>query len=312
MALDENGNYIPTAADYSMGNASTGVNNNPTSTAQTGTDWWNPSNWTSQGIGATAAGLGLLSGLTGNKAAPTAPNYAGLAAADTASNRVDQYTPYGSSTWAVDPNNPNHWTNNQTLSTAQQGLLDQSNALKGTLGNTANAMAQNLGKTLGSAMPSAYDPTKATNDATANIMSRVNPMLDRQNTQLQAQLANQGITQGSEAWKNAQTDFGNQRNDAYQQAALQGINLGQSQQAQTYSQSMTNRNQPLNELNALQNGSQVTNPTYSTTPTASSQVGAGQASYDSAMQGVNSANAANANTTSGLFGLGKTAFGYKG
>jgi hypothetical protein len=161
-------------------------------------------------------------------------------------------------------------------------------------------------------MPSAYDPTQATNSATANIMSRVNPMLDRQNTQLQAQLANQGVMAGSEAYKNAQTDFGNQRNDAYQQAALQGINLGQSQQAQTYSQQMTNRNQPLNELNALQNGSQVTNPQFSTAPTATSQMAAGQNTYNAGMQATNSANAANANTSNGLFGLGSSLLAYKG
>ena len=314
MAYDASGNYIPDQTDYQYGGPSSGVygvtpTNQP---AASGTDWWNPSNWTQQGIGAVSAGLGLLNGLTGNKSAPNAPNYSGLAAADTQSNRVDSITPYGSSTWSTDPNNPNHWTNTQTLSSAQQGLLDQSNALKGTLGNTANLMAQNLGRTLGSNMPNAYDPTQATNSATANIMSRVNPMLDRQNVQLQAQLANQGITQGSEAWKNAQTDFGNQRNDAYQQAALQGINLGQSQQAQTYSQQMTNRNQPLNELNALQNGSQVTNPTFTQAPTAASQTAAGQYGYNAGMQATNSANAANANTSNGLFGLGSSLMAYKG
>jgi hypothetical protein len=274
-------------------------------------DILDPSQWTAQGVGAAASGLGLLGSLTGNKSAPAAPDYAGLAAADTASNRTDQITPYGSSTWAVDPKNPNHWTNTQALSAPQQALLDQSNKLKSNQGNLALGLSGRLGTTLGGAMPGVYDPTQATNTATEQLMARINPMLDRQGNQLNTQLANQGITQGSEAWKNAQDDFGKQRNDAYSQASLQGINLGQTQQAQQYSQGMTNRNQPLNELNALQNGSQVTNPSFSSGPTASSQVTAGQNTYNANLGATNAANAANNNTSQGLFGLGTTLFNSK-
>lgn len=270
----------------------------------------NPSNWTSQGLGTVATGLGLLGGLTGNRSAPQAPDYAQLAQNDTRANRVDTITPYGSSVWAIDPNNPNHWTNNQTLSPAQQALLDQSNTIKSNLGMTAIGMSNKLGNTLGSAMPSVYDPRQSTNDATNQLMARINPMLDRQQNQLQAQLANQGIGLGTEAYTNAMSDFGKQRNDAYNQAALSGINMGQSQQAQMYSQGMTNRNQPLNELNALQNGSQVQNPTYSAAPQAGSQVNAGQNNYNAQMQGVNANNANNANFSQGLLGLGQTLYNY--
>jgi len=271
-------------------------------------DILDPSTWTAQGVGTAAAGLGLIGGLTGTQKAPDAPNYAALAAADTQANRVNQVTPYGSSTWSQ---NGNQWTNTQSLSPEQQTLLNQSNQLKSNQGNLALGMTGKLGSTLNGAMPGVYDPTQATNQATDQLMARINPMLDRQGNQLNTQLANQGITQGSEAWKNAQSDFGNQRNDAYTQAALQGINMGQSQQAQQYSQGMTNRNQPLNELNALQNGSQVTNPTFSTAPTASSQVTAGQNSYNAALGGVNANNANNNNTSQGLFGLGTTLFNSK-
>jgi len=271
-------------------------------------DILDPSTWTAQGVGTAAAGLGLIGGLTGTQKAPAAPDYAGLAAADTQANRVNQVTPYGSSTWS---NNGNTWTNTQSLSADQQALLNQSNQLKSNQGNIALGLSGKLGTTLNGEMPGVYDPTQATNQATDQLMARINPMLDRQGNQLNTQLANQGITQGSEAWKNAQSDFGNQRNDAYTQAALQGINMGQSQQAQQYSQGMTNRNQPLNELNALQNGSQVTNPTFSTAPTASSQVTAGQSGYNAALGGVNANNANNNNVSQGLFGLGTTLFNSK-
>jgi hypothetical protein len=87
-----------------------------------------------------------------------------------------------------------------------------------------------------------YDPNQDTNDATQRILSRLNPQLDRRRAATESQLANQGITRGSEAWKNAMSDMGQQENDAYTQAGLQGITLGQSQQAQTYGQTMGNRN----------------------------------------------------------------------
>jgi Chaperone of endosialidase len=87
-----------------------------------------------------------------------------------------------------------------------------------------------------------YDPNQDTNTATQAILSRVNPQLDRRRAATESQLANQGITRGSEAWKNAMTDLGQQENDAFTQAGLQGINLGLTQQGQTYGQTMGNRN----------------------------------------------------------------------
>jgi hypothetical protein len=86
-----------------------------------------------------------------------------------------------------------------------------------------------------------YDPNQDTNTATQAILSRVNPQLQRGRAALESQLANQGITQGSEAWKTAMEQQGQQENDAYTQAGLQGINLGLTQQGQTYGQTMGNR-----------------------------------------------------------------------
>jgi hypothetical protein len=86
-----------------------------------------------------------------------------------------------------------------------------------------------------------YNPQQDTNSATQAIMARVNPQLQQQRAAEETQLANQGITRGSEAWNNAQTTMGQRENDAYSQAGLQGINLGLSQQGQTYGQEMGNR-----------------------------------------------------------------------
>src|SRR5699024_4853787 len=52
-------------------------------------------------------------------------------------------------------------------------------------------------------MGSVYDPNLHTNNATELLMERINPQLDRQREALRAQLANQGIAQGSSAYDNA-------------------------------------------------------------------------------------------------------------
>jgi hypothetical protein len=115
-------------------------------------------------------------------------------------------------------------------------------------------------------MPAAYDPTRATNNAADLINARLLPQQQRDKADLETQLANQGIMPGSEAYQRAQDQLGRDQNDARQQAQLQGITLGQSQQGQQYAQEVANRNMPMNELNAIRTGAQVTNPTFQQAP----------------------------------------------
>jgi hypothetical protein len=70
------------------------------------------------------------------------------------------------------------------------------------------------------------------------ILSRLQPQLDRQRTSLQTQLANQGLVSGGEAYTNAMTDFGNQENDARQQAILAGLTLDQNANQQGFGQAV--------------------------------------------------------------------------
>lgn len=86
-----------------------------------------------------------------------------------------------------------------------------------------------------------YDPTLNTNNATELLMQRMNPELDRQQEALRTQLANQGIAMGSQAYDQAMSQFGQQRNDAASQAALQGIGLGMQQQGLQFNQGLQNR-----------------------------------------------------------------------
>ena len=61
------------------------------------------------------------------------------------------------------------------------------------------------------------------------IEQRMRPMQDRQRSQLQTQLANQGIQVGSEAYKAAMDDIGRQENDARLGAITQGYQQGNNE-----------------------------------------------------------------------------------
>ncbi len=159
-------------------------------------------------------------------------------------------------------------------------------------------------------------PVNAGTTGQQAILSRLDPEIEQQRAATQNRLANQGITAGSEAYNNAMRTQGNQFNDLYTQAALQGLNLdiGANQQGfnqalsqaglynqsvgqnfgqgatsaglynqasgqqfneglqaaqfqnqatqQALQQQLALRNQPLNEINALQSGSQIQNPQF--------------------------------------------------
>lgn len=233
----------------------------------------------------------------------------------------------------ADYTNGDNWSNTVAFSPSQQALFDQQNQLQTGLFGAQDQALSRVNQTMGqgfdtSSLPSAgsvYDPTQATNTATADILSRVNPQLDRQEAALRTQLANQGISQGSAAWNTAMTQLGQDKNDAFTQAALQGINLGMQQQGQTYGQQTNNRTQaltlasylrslPLNELNALRTGNQVSSPTFNgysqqATTAGPDYTGAANQQYNAALGASNAQNAGASSALGGLFSLGGTVLG---
>ncbi|MNK80846.1 hypothetical protein D3C87_1005770 [compost metagenome] len=234
-----------------------------------------------------------------------------------------------------------NWTQSVQLSPEMQSLFDQQMKLSQGLFGAQDAALGRVNQAMGSgfnmsALPtggdasqlSIYDPNVATNNATELLMQRMNPELDRQQEALRTQLANQGVAQGSQAYNQAMASFGQQRNDATNQASLQGINLGMQQQGQTYSQNLQKQNLanmlrnnsfqeqsylrslPLNELNALRSGSQVQMPEFpgyaqQATTSGTDYTGAAQNTYQSQLGASNAQSAGNSNMMSGLFGLGQ-------
>jgi hypothetical protein len=70
------------------------------------------------------------------------------------------------------------------------------------------------------------------------IMARLQPQLAQQSAATAQQLANQGITPGSEAYNNAMREQQQGQNDLLSQAALQGIGLDTAANQQGYNQAM--------------------------------------------------------------------------
>ena len=254
---------------------------------------------------------------------PPAPDYAGAATATaqgnleatraaTAANRINQFTPYGSLTYSHNPTDGNPdggWSQTVNLNDTGQKLLDyQNNAALGLGEQTGQALSR-----VGDSLSQPFDfgsVGDVQNAAEGAITSRLDPMWDRKQQQTETQLVNQGLRPGTEAYDNAMKDFNFGRNDAYQQAILAGINT----MPQTFQLANSLRNQPLNELNALRTGSQVTNPTFNQVPqqqttTGANMLGAAQAQNQYDMGLFNQGQANKNNFTSGLFQLGSAYLG---
>jgi hypothetical protein len=156
-------------------------------------------------------------------------------------NRVNQNTAYGGlnyqQTGTDQYGNPTY-TANQTLAPEFQNTF------------------QNLAKNAQTASGTPLDTGMASWDkATGLINERLQPQIQRQNEASDAQLANQGIMQGSQAYNNAKTLLSQQQNDLNTQAQLAGL----SAQNQFFNQGVTAQNLPLAQLGAFK---QATTPTY--------------------------------------------------
>lgn len=178
------------------------------------------------------------------------------------------------------------WTQTLELSPAQQQLLDAQNqtslGLAGLQGQGLSAV-QGVFNNMPSASqltPNAINPGQTAQDA---IMSRLQPSLDRQQDRLANQLANQGIQVGSQAYSDSMRDFGQQSNDAYMQATLQGIDLTQRARQQGMAEQGFYSQMPINLLNAVRSGSQVQTPQGGSLGPAANYLGAVQGQHNAAL-----------------------------
>lgn len=247
--------------------------------------------------------------------APAAPDPTQTIAAQTQSNvstatananlnRVDQYTPYGSSTYQITGTNPDgtpSYSQTVALSPQQQQLLNMTQqgeqtlgqTALGTLGNVQNAYqtpfsnsglpqvtgsagnAGSIQNSIGSSgnvqnsldlsgLPglqstvnnsgpgitgqvnggqSWQDAVNQAQNAAYNQQTQyLNPQFAQGQESLNAQLANQGLQVGGQAYDNAQTNFSNQKQQAYQSAQDSAVAAGNAEQNTLYGQGLSSAN----------------------------------------------------------------------
>ncbi len=254
-----------------------------------------------------------------NSNTPSTPDYSGAAQATangnidaariaTRANRIDTYTPTGSQTYTSGVGgDQDHWSTTQNLSPTQQALFDRGEDITGQTQNvTQDALTR-----VGQGINQGYDTSKlaglvgngqSVQDA---LMSRLAPQYATEKTAMESKLANQGIPMDSAAYKAAIGGLSQQQNDAYIQAGLQGIGTQNAARAQEFNEQTAQLAQPLNALNAVRTGSQVTVPTLSSggnqATTAGADInGATNSAYGAALGNANVQNAQNNATTSAI------------
>ena len=197
--------------------------------------------------------------------ATTMGNLYGARAA-TQANRINQNTPYANLnyTQSLDANGNPVWTANQQLAQPLQsalgniqGQLAQSTA---TPFDASQYQSSQVGQgpqfaSIGNA-PNLQSQVQGTgmegwDKATGLLMSRLQPQIEQSQERLQAQLANQGVVPGTEAYNRAMTQQSQKTNDLLTQAQLAGSQVqnqmfGQNLQAGQFG------NQALTQQNANQ------------------------------------------------------------
>jgi len=242
---------------------------------------------------------------------PDAPDYQSAAEAtaagnlanmqaQTAANRPDEFTPYGSKTWEVDPNDPNRWTSNVNLSPESQGLFDLGQQTQMGLGELGQGAIGRVGEAISDPFsiegeaPSFQGPGGELGSFGQNrqrvmdaMMSRVGTDIGRDRERKQAQLVAQGIPVGSEAYNREMEQLDRQMTDARQQAEINATQqagqeygadiLGRQQTGregmdvfgtgtdarnQAIKEAMLKRSLPLSELSSVMSGSQPMMPEF--------------------------------------------------
>lgn len=212
---------------------------------------------------------------------PKAPDPVATAAAQSGMNRdtaqtqqltnmVNQQGPDGSLTYNktgdasfIDSNGKTVWvpqyTATTTLSGQQQAIKNQTDAASLNLGTIANEQSAKIRDLLNT--PFKADTAEAEARLAELGSARLDPRFAKEDEALRTRLANQGIVEGSAAWKSAMDGLGQSKNDAYNQLYLTG-------RSQAMQEAYAERNQPLQEISSLLSGSQIQAPQFVNTPQA--------------------------------------------
>lgn len=197
-------------------------------------------------------------------------SFASFAGTPTATNTSAVTNPYG--------------FNASSINTSLQQAAPQQTSV----GNTGPIQGSlDYGNNLAGVQTGAQASQTASDAAYAQATSRLDPQWSQQQSDLQTQLANEGISQNSDAYSRAMLDFNNQKTDAYNQANSSAIQAGVNQGQTQYGEDMGLAQQAATQT---QNAGAFANS-------------AQQQQYGQALDSANLSNTANQNA----FGMGNTA-----
>lgn len=252
---------------------------------------------------------------------PKAPNPAKTAAAQSAANRdtamseallnqYDQQGPEGSISYAQ--NGWNEYTDSLTgktvrvpkftqttsLSPEQQELYNLNTATQKNIGQIGLDQSGKIGSLLGTNVDlSAGNVAKY---ADTRYRSGLDEEWNARAGSFEADLLNRGVRPGSAAYTRAMSDFNKNRSNAYDSRLIAAND-------QALNAILTERNQPINEVSSLMNGSQVSQPQFQST---GPQVGVAGVDYTGLVNQEYQAKVAKQQALlGGMFGLGKAALG---
>lgn len=196
----------------------------------------------------------------------------------TALNRPDINTPWGKFDWTKSDDGT--WSLGVSLTPDQQSALDAQQRLQqgrsefaqSLLGGAQQAFSSPLNYGALPALPDAEATRSQAIDASfGQARSRLDPMWGQRGDALRSSLLNSGFSESDAGYKSAMGEFERDRNDAYNsamnsaigsgaQAAQQMFGMGMGQRQQALSEALQQREMPLNELNAMLHGQQVSMP----------------------------------------------------
>lgn len=263
---------------------------------------------------------------------PAPPNYERLAEKTSqgnldmarlalAANRINQNTPFGglsySQTGTDAYGNPTY-TATQTLSPEQQAIYNKQSGLTSDLlgaaqsgvGNVQNSLLQG-GVDTSKLASTGINPGETYSDA---IMRRLQPQMQAEQGQFDAQMANQGIAPGTEAYNNAKRSFDQKQNYKLTSAIVGGFQTGLAANQQGFNQAQTNLMNPINMVNAIRTGSSLTHPIYANSAnmpyvSGPDYLNAGSQQYNAAMNQYNAQAAQDQGFLGGLMNIGGSILG---
>lgn len=269
---NESGVYIPGSAGQDVASWEA-ANARPTSVNRDSFNTGDPLKWTSSIeldprvqslVDAQLAQSGNLVGATNTALNRTTATLAkdpttGLPAAATAAGSQAAAAQKFGDTGAQQINLPNYSSGLTSASgdlAKSQALAGQGGALVGSQLDKLNKLySTDLNYDSATALPGADEAArkKIEDSLYANSTARLDPQYQQGQSDLDARLASQGITQGSQAWQRENQNMSMAKTDAYANARNTAVSSSTDQMQKLFQMGLASRQQGVSEANTLRN-----------------------------------------------------------